>query len=291
MKFTAPQLAVLLMLTHNAAAALGNNDDFANRRSLPGQDTVEIAIRRPATLGYEPFDPLMRTHETMHSSVRHGSLWWEWTAPRDGWFTVSVRAGDGGRPETCVFEGTSLARLVPVQNGNDRGLTMLNSTLFAARAGQKYHIGSQIAEDRNAAESGADTSVAVLRLEPSAGPPPNDSMGRRSVLSGPLPLHVTGTNLAAATIEGHLLAGMELVGSCMDFPRSSVRCSGGNGAAPKTAALTCGPRAFAVFRSLPGGERLPAGAREKPATGTMRDLASKGTVSLERRERSMISQC
>src|SRR6187402_2318877 len=132
------RVAVVLIVIAHSALAVGGNDDFARRLSLPPAESVVHEVRAPAALSFEPLDPMSRSDFSPYSSQRQGSLWWEWTAPRDGWFTVFLTQPDWGAMETYVFQGDSLERLVPVQNGNYLGLTLLNTTLFEAKQGQRY---------------------------------------------------------------------------------------------------------------------------------------------------------
>lgn len=75
-----------------------SNDQFANRAVLPAQRGNFTVIQERATV--EPGEPPGLTN----------SVWWTWTAPRNGW--ASFLAGRDA--EFHVFRGSDLAALTPV---------------------------------------------------------------------------------------------------------------------------------------------------------------------------------
>ena len=70
---------------------------------------MDIAIVRTATLSYEALDPLLQDFWYAYDWGRIGSLWYEWTAPRDGYHQDLVLA-PGGR-FLALADGTSSIRL------------------------------------------------------------------------------------------------------------------------------------------------------------------------------------
>src|SRR5688572_2986392 len=131
---------LVLLLLFTVTAAVRGNDDFAQRRVLPSTETVAVKIQRPAALSYEPFDPLTRSIYLSYGADRVGSLWYTWTAPRDGIFKAAAAGTDGNTMAAHVYEGDSLARLLRVQNGNGEGISLDNTTIFQAVAGRSYVI-------------------------------------------------------------------------------------------------------------------------------------------------------
>src|SRR5262245_58179298 len=116
-------LGAALWLTILPALAVPGNDNFAQRTVLPSVATIDMEMPVPATASHEPLDPLALPGYYGHDDWRYGSLWYEWTAPGDGAFRAAGVNANGLPLRTYVFEGTSLERLVTVQNGNQRGLS------------------------------------------------------------------------------------------------------------------------------------------------------------------------
>lgn len=137
----------------NLAAALRTtearpfNDDFARRSILTGEFTTSRGSSHLATR--EPSEPA-------HGATGNGSLWWSWTAPRDG--NVSIETTGSAVDTTLgVYTGTSLASLTSVASNDDQSGTVNTSKVsFATTAGTTY----QIAIDRK----GTATGLVVLRL-------------------------------------------------------------------------------------------------------------------------------
>jgi hypothetical protein len=197
---------MLFLFLHTAVATVRGSDDFAQRRVLPSAETVNIRIGRPATLSYEPLDPLTRRVDLNYYVKSQGSLWYEWTAPRDGFFKVAATATDGAALQTFVYEGDSLARLLRVQNGNWEGVSLDSSTVFSAVRGRAYQIGVSARVVTDVRGDGTDTDaggMGTLSLTPAHGPPANDSLAKRSVLDGPVPITASGSNLAPHSPTAH----------------------------------------------------------------------------------------
>src|SRR5688572_33265235 len=107
MKSLAAVAAILISMA-GPVMAVGGNDRFAQRKRLASQETTGEAIRFTPSLSYEELDPLTRDALAYNDGSREGSLWWEWTAPRDGWFQAGAVARNGTQLETYVFTGESL---------------------------------------------------------------------------------------------------------------------------------------------------------------------------------------
>jgi hypothetical protein len=109
------------------------NDAFTNRLAIAGSFFAVAA------------NNLYATHESGDPTPGRGSLWWTWTAPSSGLYSLSAIALAAGSfvPYVGVFSGSTLTGLVPV--GTNAGT--LSDTSYSARvtldavAGTSYTIG------------------------------------------------------------------------------------------------------------------------------------------------------
>ncbi|HWB06673.1 MAG TPA: hypothetical protein VG796_26855 [Verrucomicrobiales bacterium] len=212
--------AVVFFTLAGALRAVPGNDDFIHRKKLPSQESIEESLRNAPRASYETLDPLRRPPNLFPSDLPDGSLWWEWTAPRDGWFLIGTSTGEPiGELDTYVFTGEDLEHLVPVRNGNGNGLTPDWKTFFEAHAGKRYQIGVRTSGHTIPS---VNPSLATLKITPCPPPLANDTLERRAILSGPLPVILNVSNVAAPSEELSLLNSMARLGSWYDF-------SGGDG--------------------------------------------------------------
>lgn len=108
------------------------NDAFTNRLAIAGSFFAVAA------------NNLYATHESGDPTPGRGSLWWTWTAPSSGLYSLTA-VSLAGRfvPYVGVFSGSTLTGLVPV--GTNAGT--LSDTSYSARvtldavAGTSYTIG------------------------------------------------------------------------------------------------------------------------------------------------------
>ncbi|BET69261.1 hypothetical protein ASA1KI_41790 [Opitutales bacterium ASA1] len=140
------------------------NDAFANRRMLAGDAVVLTGTNVGATR--EPGEP------SLDLGAAGATLWWSWTAPRDG--TVRVSVGDS-RTIVGVFTGQLLSALEPVADHWFPTAGSLVRRQFRATAGTAYHIALD-----SAAHSMGEQS-AMLQIFDA---PPNDDFADRTLLSG-----------------------------------------------------------------------------------------------------------
>src|SRR6187549_3632937 len=105
MKSIIPPGAVLISLMLTAFAAAPDNDDFSRREALPSQDVIDLPIQLTGAPTYEPLDPVSQPLSKGSAAEGFGSLWYEWTAPRNGWFTAAAVRNDGVAWRTRVYEG------------------------------------------------------------------------------------------------------------------------------------------------------------------------------------------
>lgn len=207
MNFPKPLGAVFSMvMLVLASGPAGANDDFAQRRILPSQETVEYSMRTPATISYENLDPLKRDANGYQISGT-GSVWFEWTAPSTGIFKTGAVDPDNNVIDVLVWEGASLERMVRVQNGNEDIVAWNRGTVFAARQGQRYQLGMRVPRD-----SQSSRGLGTLRIGPAAPVPVNDTLAKRAVLSGTGPVTIRGTNFSPVSEEAYRLNLMTALG-------------------------------------------------------------------------------
>ncbi len=159
------------------------NDDFANRTLLAGMSVadrvsvLEASAEPGETSHYNSTAPAVR------------SVWWTWTAPTNGAFTIST-AGSDCNTALAVYTGDTLSNLVRVardawRSGDGNSKLSLNAT-----AGVIYQIAVDAPSD-----PGTNAQVNIVFTPP----PANDNFADRIPLSG-LPVTVTNSN-AGATVE------------------------------------------------------------------------------------------
>ncbi len=156
------------------------HDRFAQRGTLTGSAFSVIGASRGATI--EPNEPY-------HAGYGENSLWWSWTAPASGRYSLDTR-GSSGFPALAVYTGNFLASLVEVANDFASGPDGCSVVVLNAIAGQTY----QIAVAYYYSEDGK----VVLNLRPL---PPNDFFDDRIQITGRTNT-VTGSNVYA-TKERH----------------------------------------------------------------------------------------
>jgi hypothetical protein len=153
------------------------NDNFEDRTKVTGDFLFLRARNTFATV--EPGEP-----ELNPSSINQ-SIWWEWTAPKNGWVTITSRfIGRSPTPPFSpfidipvgIFRGTNVdalelvARGMYVRNYSDQKST----AQFFATAGEKYQILSSafgLVSDREQLIINQLTPASGLLLEnPAVGP-------------------------------------------------------------------------------------------------------------------------
>jgi hypothetical protein len=116
-------------------AALGltrqatNNDNFAQREPLAGPVAALVGDNTDATR--QPGEPV-------HAGAPgRGSLWWQWTAPHSGRWTLATRVAWWRPLLVDVYQGGTLTSLdrVPTERN-----ALANDLVFDAQAGQTYAI-------------------------------------------------------------------------------------------------------------------------------------------------------
>jgi hypothetical protein len=113
------------------SAAPTNNDNFANRFTIPSGGGTATATNTTAT---------KESGEPNHGDATGGkSLWWTWTAPASGLVSISL---DGSSFDTTlgIYQGTAVNSLVSVAQDDEGGAGSCSRVIFTATAGVTYQI-------------------------------------------------------------------------------------------------------------------------------------------------------
>jgi hypothetical protein len=158
-------------LTLSVTVSIPPNDDFANRQGLTGTSATANGSNVGAT--------------GERNDIGRNSVWWKWTAPASGFYTVTT-VGSDFDTAVGVYTGTDLSNLQRILYSN--GYTnQLGRVTFQAQAGTEYQIA--VLGDYGAAGN------IQLNLTPAARPP-NDDFPNRTPLNNRNEL-VTGTDFDA----------------------------------------------------------------------------------------------
>jgi hypothetical protein len=249
-----------------ASAAPPANDDFADASVLTGLPAAATATNESAT--NEAGEP---DHVGVEATPH--SVWWSWTAPKDGDVTVDTCSSEL-RTALAVYTGSSIAALTPVArlpfppfncgSGSD-GVRVS----FHATAGEAYRIAAASLRSDGA----AGNIVLVLRTSPK---PANDDFANAAPFiedDGGYG-HVTGTNAGASEEPGEPnhagndggrsvwwkwtapRSGVVTFETCETATLLAVYTGDGVGALREVAALdggpTCGPGRSVRFRARAG---------------------------------------
>ncbi len=111
--------------------ASGENDDFSNARPYISDTFNDIAFTGLAT---------KESNEPLHGENQGGrSLWWDWTATRNGQAYISTFGSDFDTT-LGVYQGAGLGQLIAVDQSDDAGGTLTSRVIFDAVFGQTYRI-------------------------------------------------------------------------------------------------------------------------------------------------------
>lgn len=168
-----------------AWAAPPANDAFANAEVITGP--------LPITVSGTNVDATKEPLEPGHAGNSGGrSVWYRWTPDTSVFVYIETCAPTGFDTLLAVYTGNSVTGLTPVASSDD-ACSLRSRVLFTAVAGTTYHI----AVDGFNGASGALQLVLRASL-PGPNPPPNDAFATPQVLSGPLPIDITGSNVDAS---------------------------------------------------------------------------------------------
>ncbi len=129
------------------------NDDFADRISLAGEDVYATGSNLYATWedsSGEPSGP----------GVRYNSIWWKWTAPRNGIVVVDL-AGSYPSETLDLFSGATVGTLTSINGNFSLNADSTTQVRFTATAGISYGIRVGLAE-----ATGGEVNVHVVMDRP-----------------------------------------------------------------------------------------------------------------------------
>ncbi len=157
------------------------NDDFANRSVLTGA-TVNTTLDLTAAS--------LENNEPSGEGVIYRSVWYRWTAPSSGRFTIDT-VGSPSLRRVNVYTGTALASLARVSSSKFLGLgdAAVGRVFFDAVSGTEYAI--------QLAVGSLFSGPANLNLR-AAPAPANDNFAGATVMTGGA-WNTTGTNRDATT--------------------------------------------------------------------------------------------
>ena len=159
------------------------NDSFANGILLSGSTFTTTGENRGAT---------QEIGEPNHANANgNKSVWWRWTAPSSGLFTLDT-VGSSFKPALAVYTGGTLTGLTPIGN-HDGSSGSASRVRFSAAQGTTY----QFAVDGDFyGNQGGDI---VLRIAPAEGILlANDNFANRIQITQ-LPAVVHGANIGATS--------------------------------------------------------------------------------------------
>jgi hypothetical protein len=132
------------------AAVVPVNDSFVSAKLLTGTSFTVNGSNIGATL---------QTGEPKHSGQTGGkSVWWSWTAPSSGTFTLAT-AGSSFDTTLAIYTGSAINSLVVIGSNDDQSSTLRTSkAIVSVVAGTTYWI----AVDGYSAEAGAITLSGSL---------------------------------------------------------------------------------------------------------------------------------
>jgi hypothetical protein len=177
-----------LALSFLAAGARPGNDNFGSRTVLNGNPPISLTTTTSGAT--------KEAGEPNHAgSIGGASVWWSWTAPRDGTLTVSTEGSDFDTV-LAVYTGSSLSGLSLVGADDDSGGDAASRLSVAVRTGVAYHI---VVDGYNRA-----TGNALLNITLSSGAPAAPARSR---------LINVATRGLAGSGSSTMIAGFSITGS------------------------------------------------------------------------------
>lgn len=170
------------------------NDAFAAAQSLSG--ALPIAVTGSTV------DATRENGESAHGQYSHGtSVWYSWTPSSNRRVTIDTCASQVNTV-IGVYSGSTLATLAEVASADD-GCGHLyggSKVTFTATAGTTYRIA---VDGWTSGVAGAFPGTGEFRLAlTGTDPPANDDLAAAQVLTGTLPMAITGTNAGATREPG-----------------------------------------------------------------------------------------
>ena len=184
-------VSAIALLALHCQGALPANDNFAVRTALFGTNTSAAGNNIGATKEVDEPDP---------NFTGGKSVWWTWTAPADGYVTITT-TGSSFDTTLAVYTGIVLSNLTLV-TFNDTELDTSIVT-FNAGAGSVYQIQVDGCDNDFYETNNAEGNISLqLTLGPVQTPPANDNFANRITLSGTHLSNVPGSNLGASAEPG-----------------------------------------------------------------------------------------
>lgn len=166
-----------LFQTNHAKAACANNDSFACRTALSGNNFAITNSNIGATR--EAGEPLHAPSTNNFGASASNSVWYTWTAPSSGAVVIEVEDLNFSMtiPVIAVYRGSSLATLTKVA-ANSTPLSKAR-VVFTAISGTNYLIAVDGAPNADFFDEGEGTFRLTLTNSP---PPVNDSFTNATLI-------------------------------------------------------------------------------------------------------------
>lgn len=174
-----------------------SNDSFAGRLAISDLPAIFTGSTLDAT--DEPGEPI---HISTGFGQRLKTLWWTWTAPTAGVYTLTT---DGSSFDTMLaaYTGSTLGSLVRVQANDDAGFDWTSTLVFTASAGTPYQfVVDGYYYEPGPGESEGETEAGGVQLNFSANAPMlNNNFANRTAIAG-INVVVNGHNVGASSEAG-----------------------------------------------------------------------------------------
>ena len=167
------------------------NDFFSQRAGLSGAEATGLGDTRTAT---------REAGEPDHAgNSGGGSVWWSWTAPRDGRVNLST-SGSNFDTLLAVYTGSGIANLTPVaSNDDDPNGGSTSRVAFDVSSGVTYHFA---VDGRNTGLSWSTGNVVLnLSLGDISTGPANDNFANSTPFAGGF-ANLSGNNFGASAEPG-----------------------------------------------------------------------------------------
>jgi uncharacterized repeat protein (TIGR02543 family) len=185
------KLVAIVCLAASVQGAIPDNDNFATRIPLSGTSVTTTGSNMEATREIGEPDP---------NATGGRSVWWTWTAPTNGYLTITT-AGSSFDTMVTVFTGSSVTNLALVAFNDTEDAAAIVS--FNVTAGTAYQIAVDGTDSDLLPVNRARGSISLqLTLGSPQAPPPNDSFANRLQLAGSHISNITGSNLGATKEPG-----------------------------------------------------------------------------------------
>ncbi len=248
-----------------APTAAPANDDFANATAISGLSAQVVGNNIMATK--EPGEPVFTGGGVPQAGGK--SVWWRWTAPTDGWVSLTTGGSDFDTL-LSVYTGTAVDALTWVAANDDPIDTFDDSSDlgFSATAGTTYWISVDGSQDPTGAVSSGEIclslslapTVPTIVVQPSSQTP---NLGAVVVLGiavrGQDPLtyqwYKDGVPISGATGQTYEISSFQA--SNTGIYTVVVNNHGGS---VTSADSTLSPRGYPVITRQPQGQVVCAGA-------------------------------